>query len=403
MSRTRLALGIVALMAVVAATIWALWPEPQPVDLGQVERAPMQITLTAEGVTRVRDPITITAPITGTTTRSPVQTGDSVHAGETLLAVLQAADPALMDARSRAQAEAAVAEAEAAVQLAEANLERAESALEHALSQHERGERLAASGTISQRMLEDLQQAVTSARQGLSAARAERDLSQATLLRARAQLLGPETTRMPNGEPGDCCVRIIAPVSGTVLNVTDRNARQVSAGTPLVTIGDLADLEVELDLLSSDAVRVPAGAPALITRWGGEGVLNARLRRIEPAAFTRVSALGIEEQRVRLQLDLLTPPEDRAGLGDQFRVLAQIIIWQDDAVLQLPQSALFRHGEGWAVFRMQEGEAHLTPVTPGRRSDDAVEILDGIEAGAQVVLFPPASLSDGARITPRDG
>lgn len=408
MSRTRLALGIVALMAVVAATIWALWPEPQPVDLGQVERAPMQITLTAEGVTRVRDPITITAPITGTTTRSPVQTGDSVHAGETLLAVLQAADPALMDARSRAQAEAAVAEAEAAVTLAEANLDQARNALDHARTQYDRGAALAAAGSIPQRMQEDLLSQLIAARQGLIAAEAERDLRLAALRRARAQLLAPDPLAGGGGgnaggvdAEAECCVTLRAPVSGTVLDIPDRNARQVAAGTPLLTLGDTADLEIEIDLLSSDAVRVAPGMEARVTRWGGEGVLAARVRRIEPAAFTRVSALGIEEQRVRLQLDLLSPPAERAGLGEQFRVLADLVLWEGEDVVQVPHGALFRDGEGWAVFRKIDGRAVPTPVTQGRRGATMAQITDGLSPGDLVVMFPPNSITEGSRITAR--
>lgn len=403
MSATRMIMAALGGLALLAALVWALWPEPRAVDLGQVTRGPLEVTLLAEGMTRVREPYTVTAPIAGTTTRAPVQTGDRVVGGETVVAVIQPADPGLMDARSRAQAEAAVAEARAAVQLAAANLARATSALDHARAQRDRGRVLAESGTIAQRMLEDLEQAVTAAQQARDAVAAEGDLAQAALLRAQAQLLGPGVQLVPGaGVPSECCLRILAPHGGTVLEVTDRNARQVAAGMPLLTIGDLADLEIEIDLLSSDAVRVPPAAKARVERWGGPGVLDARLRRVEPAAFTRVSALGIEEQRVRLQLDLLAPPEDWPGLGDRFRVMVRLVLWQGAEVLQVPQAALFRHEGGWAVFRKLEGRAVLSPVTLGQRSEESAEILSGLEAGDQVVLFPASDLADGAAISARD-
>lgn len=391
-----------------AAAVWALWPEPVAVDLAEVRRGPLEVTLSAEGKTRVREPYTITAPIAGMTARAPVAVGDAVVADETVVAVLRPADPALMDARTRAQAEAAVAEAEAAVTLAEANLDQARNALDHARTQYDRGAALAAAGSIPQRMQEDLLSQLIAARQGLIAAEAERDLRLAALRRARAQLLAPDPLAGGGGgnaggvdAEAECCVTLRAPVSGTVLDIPDRNARQVAAGTPLLTLGDTADLEIEIDLLSSDAVRVAPGMEARVTRWGGEGVLAARVRRIEPAAFTRVSALGIEEQRVRLQLDLLSPPAERAGLGEQFRVLADLVLWEGEDVVQVPHGALFRDGEGWAVFRKIDGRAVPTPVTQGRRGATMAQITDGLSPGDLVVMFPPNSITEGSRITAR--
>jgi HlyD family secretion protein len=400
MSRIRIATGVVLAAGVAAAAVWALWPEPLAVDLARVTRGPMEGVLMAEGVTRVRDPHTIAAPISGTTMRSPVAVGDPVVKGETLVAVIRPGDPALMDVRTRAQAEAAVAEAEASVHVADANIARAVAAQEYAAAQAARGRSLAATGTLSQRLLDDLEQAERDAAQAVTAAEAARDLALATLRRARATLTGPDDIAA-EAEPGDCCVQIRAPLTGIVLDVVDRNARAVTAGSALVTLGDLATLDLEIDLLSQDAVGVSPGAPARVDRWGGAGVLEARVRRIEPAAFTRVSALGIEEQRVRVQLDLLAPPEDRAGLGDGFRVQVGIVLWQAEAALQVPQSALFRQGDGWAVFREVDGVAVLTPVVPGRQAGTQAEVLGGLEAGAAVVIYPPGTLSDGARIVAR--
>ncbi len=398
----KLTWGILA-AGLVAALVWALWPQPQPVDLAAVTRGPMQGTIVAQGVTRVRAPTTLAAPITGNVTRSPVEIGDQVTAGETVVAIIQPANPALMDARARAQAEAAVVEAQAAVALAESNLAQAESALAHASAQLERGRALAARGTIPHRVLEDLEAAHRSAEQALNAARSQRDLNLAALARVQAQLMGPELDFDPDAAPGECCMRILAPQSGVVLAVTDRSARLVQAGAALLTIGDLDDMEIELDLLSTDAVRVPPAARAVIERWGGDDTLEAQLRRIEPAAFTRVSALGIEEQRVRLRLDLLTPPEARRGLGDGFRVTVRLIEWEAEGLLQVPQAALFRHAEGWAVFVDDGGTARLRQVQIGRQAGAQAEVIEGLTEGDDVVLYPGNALADGVSITARAG
>ncbi len=397
----RIAMGGLAGAGLVAGLVWALWPQPMPVDLATVTRGPLQVEIEAQGVTRVREPYAITAPITGHTQRSPVAEGDAVVEGETIVAVISPPDPALMDARSRAQAEAAVTEAQAAIDFAETSLRQTESAYAHAAQQLARGQALADGGALPLRMLEELQAAHDSASQAVEAARAQLDLSRATFLRAQAQLLGPEAIFDPDRPETACCLRIVAPRSGVVLTLEDRNARLVQAGAPLLSIGDLDQMEIVIDLLSSDAVRVPEGAAALIEGWGGESVLEAQLHRVEPAAFTRVSALGIEEQRVRLRFDLLSPRAARPGLGEAFRVRARVILWAGDDVLQLPRAALFREGEGWAVFVNEDGRATRRAVGIGRQSADMAEITSGLEDGAQVVLFPPSSLNEGAAITDR--
>lgn len=402
MTFKRITVYVGALAAAVAALIWAFSPDPVPVDLAEVRLAPMEVTVSAEGMTRVRAPYLVTAPISGTTTRSPVDVGDTVLRGETVVAVIQPAEPAFLDARARLQAEAAVVEAQAAVRLAEVNLERAEADLAFAETQLQRNRELAARGTIPQRMLEDSEQQRTNALAALEAARSELTLHRASLARMEANLIGPEDILMPiNGVAGECCVQIRAPQTGTVLGVDNLSARLVQAGAPLLTIGDLSDLEVEVDLLSADAVRVSAGAAARIERWGGEGQIIAQVRRIDPAAFTRVSALGIEEQRVRLRLDLLTPTDERAGLGDQYRVHVRIVIWADDAVLQVPVSALFRHRGDWAVFVEDDGVAVLRQVELGRMTETDAQVLSGLAEGEKVVMFPGDRVSEGSSIAQR--
>lgn len=395
-------LGIgLAGVAVAAALAWALWPQPVRVDLAPITRGPMQGVVEAQGVTRVRDPYAITAPFTGIAVRSPVAIGDAVVAGETVVAVLQPANPTPLDARSRSQAEAAVTEAQAAVGLAESNLGQAETALTHAEHEVQRSRALADKGNIPQNMLEDAEAARLLAEQAVAAARAQLDLNRASLARAQALLIAPDLAGGPGDDPDACCVRLLAPQTGLVLSLAEQSARPVQAGTPLLSIGNLDDLEIELDLLSSDAVRVPPAARAIIDRWGGEGPLEARLRRIEPAAFTRVSALGIEEQRVRLRLDLLSPPDQRPGLGDGFRVQVRLILWEAENLLQVPQAALFRQGADWAVFVEAEGVARLKPVRIGRQTADQAEVLDGLAEGDRVVLYPDSALAEGTRIMPR--
>ncbi len=398
MRKAGMGLGV---LAIVGGIAWGLWPDPVQVDLAEVNRGPMQGVILAQGTTRVRDPYIITAPFAGKVIRSPVEIGDAVGAGETIVAEIQPADPALMDARSRAQAEAAVDEAQASVAVAQSNLGQAETELARTKSQLERGRTLAERGTIPRKMLEDIEAAHLTAEQALAAAHSQLEMNRATLVRVRAQLLDPEALLDPS-EADSLRGRILAPKTGIVLAVTEESARLVQAGDPLLTIGNLDEMEVELDLLSTDAVKVPANAPAMIERWGGEGTLEARLRRTEPAAFTKVSALGIEEQRVRLHLDVLTPPDERRGLGEGFRVHVRLIIWDEEDLLQVPQAALFRDGDGWAVFIAQEGRARLRSLEVGRQAGGEAEVLEGLAPGDKVIMYPGSAMADGAAIAERE-
>lgn len=394
MARWGRVLAGVAALAVGAAAVWALMPDALAVELVTVAEGPMEVTVSAEGKTRARNTWTVTAPISGTVSRSPVEVGDKVEQGMTVVAQMRPAEPALLDARSRLAAEAAVTEAEAIVRQSEVQLKQAEVEMDYARTRLARDTGLAAQGTIPQRVLEDSQQAATAAAAALEAARFDLQMHRATLARMQAQLAPAETDASPDRDKG-CCVNLTAPHDGTVLSVTEESARLVQAGSPLLTIGDLSDMQIELDLLSSDAVKVAPGAPAHVEGWGGAEALTARVARIDPVGFTRVSALGIEEQRVRLHLDLdQTPP----GLGDGFRVFVHVVVWQADKVLQVPQSALFRQGDGWAVFRAVSGRAVATPVTVGHTEETMAEVTSGLAAGDQVIAYPGNRVSDGARI-----
>ncbi len=400
MGLARLLAITIAVAAGMALVVWAFWPAALPVDLAAVRRAPMQVTVTAEGITRVRDPYLVVAPVTGIATRSPVDVGDLVTAEETAVALIAPAAPGFLDARARRQAEAAVAEAEAALHLAEANLARAEADLAHAESQLRRNSELAARGILSRRMLEDTQVDRDTAFNTATAARSAVALQRAALERARAQLVGPAADGGEGAETS-CCVRVLAPQSGTVLSLENESERLVVAGAPLMTIGDLRDMEIETDLLSTDAIRIAPGARAFLERWGGEDEIEARVRQIDPSGFTKVSALGIEEQRVHVRLDFRDPPEARPPLGDGYRVYVRLVVWEEDRVLQVPVSALFRQNGQWAVFREVSRRAVLTPVVIGRQTTLDAQVLSGLAEGDRVVAFPGNRLRDGTRVIAR--
>ncbi len=399
--RHRLIPAVLGILALAGALGWAFWPQPIPVDLVTIASAPMEVTVAAEGVTRIRNVYGVTAPMGGTVSRAPVQVGDAVTGGQTVVASIRPQEPAFLDARARAQAEAAVDEALAALDLAKAKLSQALADQSHAEGEYARAQSLAARGTIPQQMLEDAASARQTTAAAVDAARSAVSLQEATLARMQAQLVGPTRAEGPSTDA--CCLDLTAPVTGTVLSLANSSARPVQAGELLLTIGSLDDLEVVVDLLSSDAVNVAPGAPAHIERWGGAATIRARVRRIEPMAFTKVSALGIEEQRVRLRLDILTPAAGRAGLGDNYRVFARIVLWSGEGVLQVPIGALFRTGGHWAVFRAEGGRAVLTPVTIGHQNSATAEVVAGLAAGDRVVAFPGTKIGDGSRIAALPG
>ncbi len=387
-----LAAGGVAILAALAVV--AFRPEPVLVDLAPVTRGALSVTIPADGRTRIRDIWDVSSPIAGTARRSPVAVGDAVVEGETVVAVVEPVVPALLDARSRAEAEASLRQAEAALAVAEAQLAEAEEARDYAQGQRDRAEALVERGVASITRLEEADQALRRAEAGLAAAVSALAMQEGARDRAEAMLIEPVE------EGGVRAVTIHAPASGVVLTLAEESARPVLPGAPLLSIGNPADLEIVADLLSSDAVRMPAGAMAQVERWGGEP-LQARLMSVEPVARTEVSALGIEEQRVDAVFELLTPWEERQALGHNFAVFLRITEWAAEDVLQVPVSALFRDGDGWAVYRVDDGVARVAPVVIGRRGEIAVELLDGLAEGDRVVTHPPSALVDGGKVAER--
>lgn len=396
MSARRTFLIILAAGAIGVLGWVAFRPQPVPVDLATATTGPLRGTVNADGKTRIRAVYEVSSPIAGTARRAMVAVGDNVTAGQ-VVAVVEPQAPALLDVRARAEAEAALREAEAALDLAESQARQAAEELAYAQSQYDRIRTLVERGVATTTQLEDATQMVSIRLAAMQAARSSVNMATSARDRAAAVLMGPEAGEAAGG----CCVNLSAPVDGTVLTIANISEHAVAPGSPLLTIGRPDDLEIVADLLSADAVGLAPGAPARVERWGGPEALEARLRRIEPSARTRVSAMGIEEQRVDAIFDLVSPPEDRPGLGDGFSVFLRITAWEVDAALQVPVGALFRQDGGWAVFRADDGAARLVPVTVGRMNDTHAEILGGLKDGDRVIPHPSDDLADGVEIRDR--
>lgn len=395
----RMSLFILIGAGLLAGFLWLTFrTEPVLVDLQEAVLAPMQVTVDVDGKTRIRDIYEVSAPIAGLARRSPVAVGDIVTEGETVVAVVEPIEPSLLDARSRLQADAAINEAEAGLLVAQTELARTEEQHRSAQAQFDRTQTLVSRGVLSARQLEDASERLAIANAAQAAALAGISMAQSSLERAQAALIEPGNEQ---NQDGACCVPLLAPANGRVLDIDQISARPVTAGTRLATIGDPAQLEIVADILSVDAVQLVPGAHAMVDRWGGSEPLEARLIRIEPAARTEVSAIGIEEQRVDSVFEITSHLNQRAGLGDGFSVFLRIVKWQTDQTLQVPLSATFRLGESWGVFSVQDGVAHERIVELGQRNAYAVEVLDGLEPGAMVVTHPSDDLTDGAAVQQR--
>ncbi|RVP99634.1 efflux RND transporter periplasmic adaptor subunit [Sinorhizobium meliloti] len=396
-AKRRLAIWGSLLILLVAGVAYALRPQPVQVDLAVAETGALRVTIDEEGETRVRDVYTLHAPLRGQLQRITAEPGDVVKAGETLLAQIEPAAPAFLDARTEAELQAAVEAARAAHNLAAAELNKAKADLTFAEGERARARMLIERRTISQRSLEDAERAYSVAQANLATAEAGLKVREHELHQARSRLLSRQEIRSRSGA---CeCVAVTAPVSGVVLQVMRRSEGVVEAGTPLLDIGDPADLEIVANLLSEDAVRIKPGQQALVTGWGGED-LKAVVQRIEPFGQTKVSALGIEEQRVDVVLDFTGRPERWRSLGHGYRVDVRVILFEGE-VLRLPLGALFRQREDWAVFLAAEGRAQLRPVGVGQRNSLAVEIREGLLPGDRVILYPSDRIKDGVAIVER--
>jgi HlyD family secretion protein len=396
--RRGLVLTVVGALAA-GALVHAFMPGPVPVDIATITRGALKVTVDEEGRTRVKEVYIVSAPISGRVLRIERHVGDTVIAGETVLAAIRPTDPTFLDVRTKRQAEAAVSAAKAARSLAQAELTRARAELEFASTERARARRLAAGNHISQTALDRAELGYKTGHAAVAAAKAELRVKSFELETALASLIEP------GGEAAADrgAVEVRAPVSGRVFKLLQESESVIQAGTALIEIGDPQDLEIVVELLSTDAVRVAKGAEVVIEEWGGGKSLRGRVLRVEPYGFTKVSALGIEEQRVNVVVDFTDPPALRSALGHGYRVETRIIVWQAADVIKAPVSALFRHRDGWAVFTETEGMARLRPVSLGHRNSREAEIVDGIKEGERVVLYPSDRVVDGVQVVQRPG
>ena len=389
---------IAAAAALGSAVAWGLWPSPILVDIGSIGRGSLEVTVEDEGIARIREVYVVSAPTTGKMLRAPREVGDEVLAGETVVSSLEPTEPTFLDARTQRVNEADVAAARAAVALAEAQVKQARSQLEFARSDFRRAGELAQREAISIRSFDKARLDVDTSEAALASATATLEVRRRELESASARLIQPG---QPEVRPASCCVPVRAPVSGRVLKVVAESEQVVQAGAPLIEIGDPADLEIAIDLLSRDAVKVEPGASAKIESWGGDVSLDARVRRVEPTALTKVSALGIEEQRVKAVLDIIGDASLAKRLGHGYRVVARITVWRAEDVRLVPLGALFRSGDSWAVFVASGGRAQLRRIEIGKRNLHVAQILAGLTEGDRIVLHPSDRIQDGTRIEPR--
>lgn len=394
----RRSIGLAILVAVAAAALaWGFRPQAVAVEIGGVKRAPLAVTVEEEGRTRVRDRFEVSSPVPGYLRRLTLDVGDAVAKGQ-VLAELEPLRSTVLDPRARAEAEARVASAEYALQAAEQHAAAAAAEASRAQNEFERRRKLCESGCISK---EELDTAELLARRTA----AERRSAEFAIEVARFELEAARTALSysaadPAAAPAER-VAVRSPVPGRVLRLARRSEGVVAAGEVLIEVGDPAALEVEVDVLSSDAVRIAPGTLVRLSRWGGDADLLARVRVVEPAGFTKVSALGVEEQRVWVIVDITSSPEQWERLGDGYRVEASFVLWQGEDVLQVPAGALFRHRDGWALFVVANDRISRRPVSVGHRNAQAAQILDGVAEGERVVLHPSNRVEEGVRVRER--
>ena len=383
---------------IVALIAWSFRPQPVPVDMASVQMGPLRVTIDEEGITRVRDRYVVSAPVAGRLERVELRPGDSVVAGDTVLAAFLPSTPPLLDTRTRAEAAARTKAAQAAREQARVALQRARDDAAFSANELERQKQISEFGGITAERLAASELDTRTKMAQMRGAELALQRSEYELEAARAilrQIAAPSS----NAESGAMLLR--PPIDGTVLRVHQESETPVAAGTPLIEVGNPNQLEIVSDFLSTDAVKVQPGFPVLITGWGGGPAMRGHVRLVEPAGFTKVSALGVEEQRVNVVIDFDDAQADASKLGEGFRVEVSIIVWERGKVLKVPTSALFRDGDAWAVFAVQGGRAARTAVRIGQRSALDAEILSGLAQGTEVLVHPGDTVADGVAVVRR--
>ena len=401
--RSRHVLTIAAVLLVAGALAAAFWPKPTMVDMGAVTRGTMRLTIDEEGRTRVRNAYVVSTPVAGQLQRVRVQPGDPVERGKTIVAHMRPSNPAALDVRTREQAFAAVNAAEAALRVARADLNAALAHRDLAQTELARTEQLVERGISTDAALDRARQTARVAEANVDTAKAAISMRVAEIANAQAQLIGFDDPRLAAAiGTASKDIPLHAPADGRILRVMQQSETSLPAGAPIMEIGNVeSDLEVVVDLLSTDAVQVSIDDPVIIADWGGSGELTGNVIRVDPFGVTQFSALGVEEQRVNAVIAFASPPEDYAGLGHGFRVETRIIVWQSEDTLIVPASALFRSRDSWAVFVVENDIATLRTVEIGPNNGIEAQVISGLAEGDRVVLYPSSGLSEGMSVAER--
>ena len=389
---------VLGLAGIGVATYLSLRPRPVLVDVATVAMAPMDVRVEEDGKTRIRERYVVSTPLTGRLQRITLDVGDQVTAGQTVLATMQSTDPEFLDPRALAQARARVNAAEQRLQAAKADLAKAEAAVNFAEVEMGRSRALRQKDVASPSEFDEKQLAFRLRTEEAKSAGFAVDIAEYELELENAALLLTDPDR---GDDSEMELAITAPIDGRVLRIAQESSVVVAAGSALMEIGDPSDLEIVADVLSRDAVKVTPGDAVVLKHWGGDRDLNGRVRLVEPSGFTKISVLGVEEQRVNVVIDLIDPPESRTELGDGFRIDCEIIVWQTDNALLVPTSALFRIDRQWNVFTVASNRARLTPVKIGQNNGVVAEVIDGLQAGSIVITHPSDSVVDGIAVAQR--
>lgn len=389
-------IGIVALAAVLALT-WAFSPRPVEVEVAKAVIGSFETTIDEDGKTRLRDRYVVSAPLAGLLTRISLREGDAVRAGQVVATLMPVLSP-LVDERTLREQQARLEAAQANVQRVNARIEGAKVALQQARNEAQRSEQLALQGFVSPTKLDNDRLVMLAAQKELDAASEERHVAVHEVDQARAALMA---VQRPDGRAARV-FELKAPVSGSVVRVVQTSEATVALGTPLIEIGDVSRIEIVAELLTADALAAPPGSPVIVDRWGGKAPLEGKVRLVEPAGFTKVSALGVEEQRVRVLIDITSPPERWRPLGDGYRVGVRIVTRSVRSALKVPASAVFpMEGGGMAVFVFDGKRARRVPVQLVARNGNDAWVGQGVAAGTQVIVYPPPAVGDGVRVRAR--
>lgn len=373
---------------VIGLVTWAFLPKPIKVERGRVERGPLRVTVDEEAETRVHDRFEVATPVAGRLRRIELHAADPVKPGQSLAQI----EPLPLDPRERAELLARVESAQAGQREAEALVERTRAEYEQAKRNRDRAAKLGGTGVISREELEFAETAEANSNKALDAAKFKARAAAYEVQVAKSGLLALAVERGDKART----ITLRSPIRGHVLRLLQQSERVVAAGTPILQVGHPTELEIVSDVLSTEAVKVKPGDPVLLENWGGDGILHAKVRTVESSGFTKVSALGVEEQRVNVVMDFVDPP---GRLGDGYRVDVRIIVWEANDVLTVPASALFRRGQGWSVFVIEKRRARARDIEVGHHNALQAEVLNGLNGGTEVILHPGNQISEGTRVS----